>query len=431
MVKNQTLLQVILENRQEVMRYEVVPRDINLLSFDRQVLVGVRRAGKSFLLFGHIQYLVKNGTPIDEIIYINFEDERLIDMRLEDLNSILEVHASINNSRPILFFDEIQNVDGWEKFARRLADQKYKIFITGSNAKMLSKDVASVLGGRFLTKEVFPFSFNEFLKVNHFDAENPLMTATTEGKARFNRLYEEYVVFGGFPECAALASKRDYLMSLYQKIFLGDIVARNNIENLFALRILFRKLAESIKQPVSFTRAANIVASTGTKVGKNTIINYIDYAKDACLIFSVSNIANSITDKVSNPKYYFIDNGIISLLALDIRTTLLENIVAIALLRKFGSNDAVFYYINGVEVDFYVPEIETAIQVSYDIQKGSETFERETKALLKIGERLSVKRRLIVTYDEEMTIKKEDCKIEVVPAWKFLLMDENKNFPKI
>ena len=426
MILRRTILEIILENRQEVMRYEVMPRSISLNDFDRQVLVGVRRAGKSYLLFQHIQQLVNNNVSLNDIVYINFEDERLEKISSDDLNTILEVQASISENRPILFFDEIQNVDGWEKFARRLADQKYKIFITGSNSRMLSKDVAAALGGRFLTKEVFPLSFAEYLNMNGINPSDPLLLATTQNRAALMKAYEQYFNFGGFPECATLPSKRDYLLSLYQKIFLGDIAARNRIDNIFALRVLFRKLAESVKQPLSFTRAANIVASTGTKIGKSTVINYIEYAKDGCLLYAISNIADNLTAKTTNRKYYFIDNGIISLLTLDIRTTLLENMVALALLRKYGSDDSVYYYHNGVEVDFYVPEAETAIQVSYSVEPNSETFDRETRALIKIGERLPVKRRIIVTYDQESTLRlgaqPEDVTIEFIPAWKFLLL---------
>lgn len=420
MINRQTLLEVLLENRKEVMRYEVTPRHISLEGFDRQVLVGVRRAGKSYLLFGHIQKLVANGIPLEQIVYINFEDERLANLELEDLNTILEIQASINNNRPILFFDEIQNIVGWDKFARRLADQKYSVFITGSNAKMLSQDIGSTLGGRYLTTEVFPLSFEEFLQINGKDTRDPYLLATTDYRADFMRFYEEYFQFGGFPECATLPVKRDYLMSLYQKIFLGDIATRNRIENLFALKTLIRKIAESVNQPISFTRATNIVASTGTKIGKNTIINYIEYAKEACLLFSITNIADNLTNRVSKPKYYFIDNGIISLLALDIRTSLLENMIALSLIRKYGSKESVYYYSNGVEVDFYIAETETAIQVSYTIKKSIETFDREIKALNKISERLAVKRKLIITYDEGGSAGLNELDIEIIPAWKFI-----------
>lgn len=421
MINKNILLEVMLENRKEVMRHTVISRNISLENFDRQVLVGVRRAGKSYMLYGHIQKLIASGYSWDEIVYINFEDERLAGMELSDLNSILEVHARVSDKRPMLFLDEIQNIEGWEKFARRLADNKYKVFITGSNAKMLSVDVAATLGGRYLTHEVFPFSFNEYLEMKGINSRDKLMIATTDGRAMMMRNFEEYFQFGGFPECVFMPVKRDYLTSLYQKIFLGDIATRHRIENIFALRVLFRKLAESVKQPISFTRATNIVASTGTKIGKSTVINYIGYATESYLLLPVPNIADNITDRISNPKYYFIDNGIISLLALDVRTSLLENVVALALMRRYGSRDAVYHYNHGIEVDFFIPETETAIQVCYSMESGESTSERETRGLIKLGEQLSCRRRIIITYDEEGEIERDGLKIEIIPVWKFLL----------
>ncbi len=422
MIKPEILREVMLENREEVMHHKVIKRNISLDGFDRQVLVGARRAGKSYLLYGKIQELITEGHSWDEIVYLNFEDERLAGIELSDLNMILEVHAGLSDKRPMLFLDEIQNIEGWEHFARRIADNKFTVFITGSNAKMLSKDVSAVLGGRYLTREIFPMQFNEFIAINGVDPTNKLLTATTASRGELMKLFEEYFQFGGFPECATMPVKRDYLMSLYQKIFLGDIAARNKIDNIFALRVLIRKLAESIKQPLSFTRAANIVASTGTKIGKSTVINYLSYATEAYLILPVTNIADNLVDKVSNPKYYFIDNGIISLLALDIRTSLLENIVALKLLSTYGTTeDAVFFYNHGIEVDFYVPQAETAIQVCYTMNDAEGTFERETKALIKVQSRLSCRMNIVVTYSDEDVIEKDGVKIEIIPVWKFIL----------
>lgn len=423
MISKEAIREVMLENRTEVMRHTIIPRNITLDGFDRQVLVGVRRAGKSYIMYGRIQQLIEQGHTWDEIVYINFEDERLAGMTLQDLNLILEVHAQLSDIRPMLFLDEIQNVDGWEKFARRLADNKFKVVITGSNARMLSTDVAATLGGRYITHEVFPFSFKEYLNINGVDADSKLLTATTADRAALMRHFEEYFQFGGFPECATLPAKRDYLTGLYQKIFLGDIAARHKIDNVFALRVLFRKLAESVKQPISFSRATNIVASTGTKIGKSTIINYLGYAIDAYLLIVVPNIADNITDRISNPKYYFIDNGIISLLALDIRTSLLENLIALSLIRKYGSKDAVYHYNHGVEVDFYIPETETAIQVCYSMNDASGTFERETRALAKFGTYLPCRRSIIVTFEDESTIEQDGVKIDVIPAWKFVMQN--------
>jgi len=421
MISNETLREVMLENRTEVMMHTVIPRNVNLENFDRQVLVGVRRAGKSYILYGRIQQLIANGHNWDEIVYLNFEDERLAGMTVEDLNKILEVHGRLSDKRPMLFLDEIQNIDGWEKFARRIADNKYKVVITGSNAKMLSTDVASALGGRYITHDVFPLSFGEYLEINGIDPNNKLLAATTADRSMLMRHFEEYFQFGGFPECATLPAKRDYLTSLYQKIFLGDIATRNKIDNLFALRVLFRKMAESVKQPISFTRATNIVASTGTKIGKNTVINYLGYAADAYLLLTVPNIADTLADRVSNSKYYFIDNGIISLLAMDIRTSLLENLVALSLFRRYGIRDAVYHYKHGIEVDFVIPEVETAIQACYTMNDAEGTFERETSAIVKLQERMKTKKNIIVTFEDEGVIEKDGIEIEVVPAWKFIL----------
>ncbi len=373
------------------------------------------------MLYGKIQQMIADGASWDEIVYVNFEDERLAGMTLDDLNKILEVHASLSDKRPALFLDEIQNVEGWEKFARRVADSKYTVYITGSNAKMLSVDVAAALGGRYMTREVFPMSFEEYLLMSGANPNDPLLTATTAARGKLLSLFEEYFQFGGFPECVNIAAKRDYLTSLYQKIFLGDIAARHRIENIFALRVLFRKLAESVKQPLSFSRATNIIASTGTKIGKSTVINYLGYAAEAYLILPVQNIADNLSGKVSNPKYYFIDNGIISLLALDIRTSLLENMVALHLMRVHGSKDAVYYYNSGIEVDFYVPETETAIQVCYSLNDADGTFERETKALVSINSHLACRRNIIVTYETEETLEIDGISIEIIPAHKFLL----------
>lgn len=352
--------------------------------------------------------------------YINFEDKRLVGRSLEDLNLLLEVHLEIYGKKPALFLDEIQNIVGWEKFARRMADTKHRIYITGSNAKMLSQDIQKTLGGRYIPIDVYPYNFKEFLTANEISiGEESLLS--TEGKAEVLRKFNDYFYFGGFPESAGFTAKRDYLTSVYQKIYLGDIATRHSVDNTFALRIMFKKLAESIKQPMSFTRIANIVSSTGAKVGTNTIINYIEYAKDAWLISSVQNIAGKLVDKETNPKYYFTDNGILNLFLLDGNTSLLENLVAINLLRKYGRNDAVFFYNKGVEVDFYIPDEAIAIQVCYSLDNSQGTFDREIDALLKLPKVVECKKLMIITRDTEQKLEINNKTIEVIPVWKWLL----------
>ncbi len=411
---------VIADNQIEVPKYKVIPRDFTFNEFGNYVFVGIRRAGKSFLLYQRMQQLLAQGIGWDEILYINFEDERLVSLALEDLNLLLEIHLEMYGKKPILFLDEIQNIIGWEKFARRMADTKHRVYITGSNAKMLSQDIQTTLGGRYIPVEVYPYDFKEFLTANEINFSETSLVST-EGKAEILRKFNDYFYFGGFPESADFAAKRDYLTSVYQKIYLGDIATRHSVDNTFALRILFKKLAESIKQPMSFTRIANVVSSTGAKVGTQTVINYIEYAKDAWLISSLQNIAGKLVDKETNPKYYFTDNGILNLFLLDGNTSLLENLIATSLLRKYGRNDAVFFYNKGVEVDFYIPDEATAIQVCYNLDNSDGTFDREVGALLKLSSVLECKKLLIITRDNEQVLEIDNKTIDVIPVWKWLL----------
>lgn len=427
MIEKETIKEILLENRKEIESQQVVHRNIEKEDFANYVLIGVRRAGKSFMLYQQIQDNLKKGITWDSMLYINFEDERLIGMTAQELNLILEVHGMMSAQRPILFLDEIQNIEGWDKFARRLADNKYRVYITGSNAKMLSSDVATTLGGRYITKHILPYSFSEYLSANNIPYDD-MNIATTSGRADVQRYFAEYFRFGGFPEGAQLASKRDYLNSVYQKIYIGDIATRNKIDNLFSLRILFRKMAESVKQPTSFTRLSNIIASTGAKLGKATIINYIEYSKDAFLIYPIKNIADNLTNRETNPKYYFVDNGIISILALDIDTSLLENMVAMELIRRYGIDKRVFFYNRNIEVDFYIPDAALAIQVSYNPHKTDETWQRESTALIKFTKVLDCQRLLILSYDTEETVEVNGKTIEVMPVWKWLIQDFSKIF---
>ncbi|MFA7449147.1 MAG: ATP-binding protein [Weeksellaceae bacterium] len=284
----------------------------------------------------------------------------------------------------------------------------------------MSKDIQTILGGRYIPIDVYPYSFKEFLTANDVEI-TPNTLISTESKAEVLNKFNDYFYFGGFPEGAEFSAKRDYLTSVYQKIYLGDIAARHSVENTFALRLMFKKLAESVKQPMSFTRIANIVSSAGAKIGKSTIINYIEYAKDAWLINPVQNIAGKLVDKETNPKYYFTDNGILNLFLLDGNTSLLENLVAVNLLRKYGRNDAVYFYNKDIEVDFYIPDDSVAIQVCYNLDNSDGTFDREVNALLKISNVLECKKLQIITRDSEQLLELEGKSIEVIPVWKWLI----------
>ena len=218
MISKDILKQVLATNQNDIKNYKIVPRALPSDDFTCRVFVGVRRAGKSFMLYQKIQQLLALGHSWDEMLYLNFEDDRLTQFDSSDFELILEAHAEMYGKRPMLFLDEIQNIEGWEKFARRLADAKYYVWVTGSNAKMLSSEVMTTLGGRYLATEVYPYDFREFLKIQDI-AYDEISLLATESRAMVLRAWNEYLLWGGLPESVGLAVKRDYLSSTFQKIY--------------------------------------------------------------------------------------------------------------------------------------------------------------------------------------------------------------------
>lgn len=392
------------------------PRDYAFEANANYVIVGLRRAGKSFLMYQRIHQLIAAGHKQEEILYFNFEDDRIDFISLADLDLIKVCYEEMYDTKPIFFLDEIQNVTGWERFARRLADTGYRVYITGSNAKMLSSEIATTLGGRYLMLEVFPYSFRESLAQGGIDAgeKNAFFTHRIE----IVKAFESYFTDGGLPEITQIADKRSWMSSLFNKIFFGDLIARHQIRNDFALRILIRKLAESVKQPSSYSRMANIVSSTGKRISTDTVIDYIGYLAESWLILPFENIAAKLMDKEANRKYYFIDNGLLNLFLTDPVTSLLENLVAIRLRQLFGTD--VYFYNKNVEVDFVVHTQGIAIQVSYRLD-NPETRKRETEALLRYADIFPTQKLLLITKDEESTIEENGKSIHVMPAWKWLL----------
>ena len=412
----------MLDNQNDIEKYNILYRDFDLDSFPLQVFVGVRRSGKSFLLFQKMRMMLDAGYGWEDMLYLDFEDTRLDSFTKEDFNLILECHQEMYGKRPMLFLDEIQNIEGWEKFARNLADKKYSVFITGSNAKMLSREIMSELGGRYLPVEVYPLSFKEFLNHTSVAYDEQALTAT-ETRARFMRAYQEYITWGGLPESVNLPVKRHYLSSVFQKIYLGDIVQRNNISNPKQLQLMVKKLAESVKQPISYNRLSKILSSVAGRISVPTVSSYVNYSEDAWLLLRLRNIASAFSEKESVCKYYFIDNGLLSLQLQNVETTLLENMVALSLFRKYGhdmGNERVYFYNANIEVDFYVPEDELAIQVAYSLG-DEQTKEREVTALTKLPNVHPCSRRIIITFDEETTFTDPHGIIEVIPCWKWML----------
>ncbi len=412
---------LIAEYQNLIPTIELVDRNYQFEANLNYVLVGLRRAGKSYLLYQQMQRLIREGHNIKEFLYFNFEDDRINSLLLEDLDLIKTCYEEMYDCRPIFFLDEIQLIDKWEKFARRLADQKYRVYVTGSNAKMLSSEIATTLGGRYMVKEVFPFSFGEFLRFSKIDIRQPNVLYI-ENKA-IQKVFDAYFRQGGLPEVLQVQDKRAWLSSLFNRIVFGDLITRYQIRNGFVLKILVRKLAESVKQPSSYTRLANVVSSVGKKISVDTVIDYVRYMEESWLLLPFENISAKLNEKESNRKYYLTDNGIMNLFLTDPNTSLLENIVAINLRRYYGKE--VYFYNSQIEVDFYVPDESLAVQVCYSLQ-DVETRDREFEALLKMSNRLNVNYLMAITKDEESEVEYHDKTIRIVPVWKWLLSLENQ-----
>lgn len=418
-VSKNILKECMRDQRDTIMEAHIVHRDVTFDPNGCYVLVGVRHTGKSYLLYQRVHELLDDGHTWDEIISIDFDDERLMEFTAADFNSLLEIHYEQSDKKPILFLDEAQRIEGWDLFARRLADQKYVVYITGSNAKALSNEIASTLGGRYFIQDVYPYSFSEFLRAKDVELENDWEYSTKE-RSKVVSCYNEYTLFGGLPEIVEFQQKRSRLNSLYQNIYLGDICARHKVQNAHSLGIMIKKLAESVKQPISFNRLNRIVSATGCKSSLPTIIDYVDYAIESWLLLPAQNHISKLADKESNKKYYFVDSGLLNLFLVHQETSLLENQVAVHLCRLYGKENLCFANSGDKEIDFIVDEQKLAIQVSFSLE-DTDVLDRELKPLVKYKKMHPEWNCLLITNDIENNFERDGITIKAVPAWKWLL----------
>ena len=415
---------IIIEKQESIPDYQLTIRNIQFGDNTNYVLVGLRRAGKSYLLYQDIQTLIaQKKATAENILYINFEDERLYSMKAEELGIIIDAYAELYpDKKPYIYLDEIQNIEGWEKFARRLADSKYRVMVTGSNAKMLGKEIATTLGGRYIPREIFPFSFEEYLAYHSVKLDRN-WEFSQKKRAQIYNLFNTYFYDGGIAESFEQPDKREYLNALYQKILVGDIVERNNIRNPRVFRFLAKKLADSVMQPSSLNRLQHMVKSTGDSISIPALKDYLEYMQEAYLFFAIPNLVSPMTEQATIQKRYVADNGILNLFLFHGETKLLENIVAIELNRRYRNTfeeTFLYYYNKNCEVDFCIPSEKIAIQVSYNLN-DSATYDRETGGLEKFLKAFPDYQGYIITHNEETEINIDDKTIHVIPVWKWLL----------
>lgn len=405
---------IIIERQEWLKKIKLIKRDITIENEANYAFTGLRRAGKSYYLYQIIQEKFSTEN-YERLLLINFEDERLLELTHHDLQRILDAYFELFELEPIIFLDEIQNVPHWQKFVRRLADEGRRIYVTGSNAEMLSHEIATTLGGRFINKEILPLSFREYLSFKNIQVSSK--SKYSSERYKIIKEYEEYLHFGGFPELLQMKDKREFLSSVYQKLFYGDLIARYKVSNVVTLKLMVKKLAESVNNETSINRIKNLIKSTGVSIGSNTLFDYLNYLESSFLIASITNFHSKFTEKETNKKYYFLDNGILGLFLTDQPTKLLENQIYIELRRR-GDNP--FFLKRKTEVDFYIAEKGMLIQVSYSIN-NPETAEREVKGLRAAMKEFGITNSWIITYDETKEIEVQEGIINVIPAWQWLL----------
>jgi len=361
------------------------------------VVSGIRRCGKSTLL----RQLIKK---VSGFYYFNFEDLRTTGFELTDFERLSEIFIEEFGDQNYYFFDEIQNVVGWEIFVRKLLDRKKHIVLTGSNASLLSKELGTKLTGRHITIELFPFSFKEFLKF-------------TNKKLSIDS-FQDYFIEGGFPEYLKI-KRVEVLHELLKDILIRDIAVRYNIRNLKILKEMAIYLITNIGKEFSY----NSLKETFKLGSINSVISFISYFEDSYLLFTVPKFDYSLKKQLVNPKkIYCIDNGLAATNSASFsedKGRMLENLVFIKLR---SCNKEIFYFQDKGECDFVVKEknkINKAIQVCYEL--NSENKEREVNGLLRVLEKFSLNEGTIVTFNQEDEIKINNRIIKIIPCWKWLL----------
>ena len=376
------------------------------------IISGLRRSGKSTLLkeIKHRYYKDEN------IYYFNFEDERLVNFALEDFNLLYETFMEIVGKSNIFFFDEIQVVNGWEAFVRRMNDKGYKFFITGSNSSMLSREMGTKLTGRSIAIELYPFSFKECL--SYVDVDTNKTMFLTEDRALIKKEFNEYIDNGGMPEYRIYKNDKT-LKDLYENILYRDVIVRYNLSDEKSLKELTHFLFSNYGKEISYNNLKSML-NLGSA---NTVKHYMSYLENSYLIFTIAKYDESLKKQIySKKKVYVIDMGLINLISFKFSKNsgrILENIVFLELKRK---NKDIFYHKEKSECDFIIKDklkIVQAIQVTQNLNDGNKS--REIAGLLEACNKYKLKEGMILTYDQEEDIIVEDKKIVVKPVWKWLL----------
>ena len=426
MIDEKIILQVLAEQQEEIKSYKpqkwVARKEESLFEFDTtmaQVVIGVRRSGKSTLCH---KVLLERGIRYG---YVNLDDDRLANMEIVDLNTVLScVYQIYGTDVPYLVLDEIQDVDGWYLFVNRLLRTSLHIFVTGSNAKLLSGELATHLTGRYNEIHLYPFSFSEYCQYHQIDTQS----ITTKADAERKRAFMDFIHDGGFPEMQGLRNKRSYVKSLIEAILRKDIQKRFKIRNIEALRKIAHHLINNACQEVNYDSLSKVLG-----IADKTVKKYVDYLSQAFLIQLLTRHSFKSTVRIRNQKAYIVDTGLQgnrdNALAPENLGWRLENMVYIELLRRCAHDFWDVYYHKpsprAKEIDFVVCDQDKAIeliQVAYEID-SQKAYDRETSSLVKASETLLCNNLTLITFSPTRDVEIEGKTIHIVSALDWLLLD--------
>jgi len=424
MVGEKTIIQVLAEQKEYMDGYQpdgwVTRREEHLFELNStlaQVVIGVRRSGKSTLCHKVLlEHNVKYG-------YANFDDDRLANLRVEDLNTVLScIYQIYGTDIKYIFLDEIQDVDGWHLFVNRLLRTNLHVIVTGSNAKLLSGELATHLTGRYNEIRLFPFSFREFCDFHHIETNG----LTTKIEAGIKRAFMEYVTDGGFPELQNIRNKRGYVQSLLEAIVSKDIQQRFRIRNVDTLRKIANHLINNVCQEINY---GNIAETMG--VTDQTVKKYVDFLRQAFLVQILNKHSFKSKERIRNAKAYIVDPGLQnnrdnSFAAENIGWRL-ENVIYIELLRRCTNDFLDIYYYKesprSKEIDFVLCNQDKAvelIQVAYDID-NQKTFYRETSSLIKASAKLHCDNLTLIAFTQTRDEEIDGKCIKILSATDWLL----------
>ena len=419
--------------RQNEIPFEVIERDVKLPVNRKKIITvpGVRRCGKSTMMEIAINELVQGGVPRQNILWLGFDDERLVNMAADELDDVIGAYMEMYPDVPIrdvhMFFDEIQLIKGWEYFVLRVYKSYCKnIYVCGSNATMLSTELSSALRGYPLEYETYPLSFNEYCRFKGIATNGYL----EQDKARLKNAFEEYNRSSAFPEVVLTSSASEQLKLLhgyFDTMILRDLAEHYKITNISVVRYFVKRIMANLTKPTSINAIYNDIKSQGLRVGKDDLYLWADYACSIFMLVRIPKYARSLVkERKSLDKYYCIDNGLRSAVLMpqsNDNGKNLENTVFMQLNRNRLPSDKLSYYQGNTECDFVLQRGDRVVQLIQATwsMADPETRERELKGLLEASSATGCDNLWVITCDEENSLDRDGKQIRVVPAWKWLL----------